>query len=192
MQHRIREEITGVLVFVGVVWIVFLLDWILPIDFNAYGLTPRNWTGLAGIVTMPFLHANFEHLLSNTAPLLVLLVLLAGSRTQSSQVVVSIILLGGSLLWIFGRPAIHVGASGLIFGLIAFLITSGLLERRVVPLLIAVLVGLLYGSTLITGVLPSLQSNISWDGHLTSAIAGAIVAFLLARPARRTGEISVE
>ena len=74
---------------------------------------------------MPFLHANLHHILSNTFPLFILLVLLAGSKARSWEIVVDIVLLGGALLWLFGRPGDVIGASGLIFGLIAFLILSG-------------------------------------------------------------------
>ena len=90
-------------------------------------------------------------------------------------------LLGGLLLWLFGRPAVHVGASGLISGLGAFLILAGLLEQRIVPLFIAILVGFLYGGSLIMGVIPRLDSTVSWEGHLFGAIAGGIVAYALTR-----------
>ena len=134
---------------------------------------------------MPFLHANLHHLISNTIPLVVLLILLAGSRAESWEVVAVIIVLGGLLLWIFGRSADHIGASGLISGLTAFLILSGFLEQRIVPLLIALLVGFLYGGSLIFGVIPRFGSNISWDGHLCGAVAGALVAFALAQNSQK-------
>ena len=139
-QHTIREEINGVLTFVGTIWAVYLISLFLP-AVDQYGVVPRHLRGLLGIPAMPFLHANLHHLISNTIPLLILLILLAGSRAQSWEVVVLIVLLGGLLLWIFGRPAVHIGASGLISGLTVFLILSGFLEERIIPLLVAVLVG---------------------------------------------------
>ena len=183
MQHTIREEFRGVVIFIGVLWAVWLIDLVLPVDLNAWGVRPRSLGGLVGIPLMPFLHAGFGHLLSNTIPLAILLTLLAGSRASSWQVVVELILLGGALLWLFGRSSsVHVGASGLIYGLIAFLIVSGLLEKRLVPLGIAILVGFLYGTTLVFGVLPSFDQRISWDGHLFGAIAGAAIAYANTRP----------
>ena len=89
------------------------------------------------------------------------------------------------LLWTFGRPAVHIGASGLISGLTAFLILSGFLEQRIIPLLIALLVGFLYGGSLALGVIPRVGSQISWDGHLCGAIAGGVVAYALTRGSRR-------
>jgi membrane associated rhomboid family serine protease len=183
-SHTIREEINAVALFVGAIWAVFFISLAFP-ALDQYGVIPRRIVGLVGIPAMPFLHANFQHLLSNTIPLVVLLILLAGSRAESWQVVLDVALLGGLLLWIFGREAVHIGASGLISGLTAFLIVAGLLEQRIVPLLIALIVGFLYGGSLILGVIPRFGSNISWDGHLCGAIAGGIVAYALARGTRR-------
>ena len=182
-QHTIREEIHGVLTFVGTIWAVYLVSLFLP-AVDQYGVVPRHLRGLLGIPAMPFLHANLHHLISNTIPLLILLILLAGSRARSWEVVVLIVLLGGLLLWIFGRPAVHIGASGLISGLTVFLILSGFLEERIIPLLVAVLVGFLYGGSLLLGVIPHFGSNISWDGHLCGAVAGGFVAYGLALRSR--------
>jgi membrane associated rhomboid family serine protease len=179
-RHTIQEEMRGVLLFVGSIWGGYLLSLVWP-SLEGFGVVPRRLIGLIGIPAMPFLHHSFSHILGNTIPLLVLLLLLAGSRARSWEVVVDIILLGGTLLWIFGRPAIHVGASGLVSGLAAFLILSGLLEQRIVPLLMTLIVGFLYGGSLVFGVIPRLGSNISWEGHLCGAVAGAIVAYVLAR-----------
>ncbi|PID49109.1 MAG: rhomboid family intramembrane serine protease [Proteobacteria bacterium] len=179
--HRIREELPMMLAFVALIWLVFLSDLVLPGSFDHYGLVPRDMGGLVGIFTMPFLHGNFGHLLSNTVPLLVLLTLLAGSRADSIKVVLVIVILGGLLLWLMGRGAsLHIGASGLVFGLAAFLVVSGLLERRPLPLFIAVLVVLLYGSTLVSGLMPW-QRGVSWEGHLFGVMAGIAAAWWLAR-----------
>jgi membrane associated rhomboid family serine protease len=187
--HTVRQELSWVAMFIGAIWAVFLLDRFLPLE--RFGLVPRQWSGLIGVVAMTFLHANWSHLLSNTVPLFILLTLLAGSRARSGGIVVAIILVGGMLLWLFGRTALHIGASLLIFGLITFLLASGLLfERRPVPVIVALIVGLLYGFTLLAGVLPRVGSGnaISWDGHLSGALAGLGTAYLLTRPdPRRAG-----
>lgn len=178
MKHRIKEELHFVLMFVGIVWAVYFIDWLLPGTFNVFGLAPRQTSGLIGLVTMPFLHGNWEHLVGNSVPLVVLLCLLAGSRANTYTVVPQIMLVGGLLLWLFGRPqTIHVGASGLIYGLIAFLIVSGFTEKRLSAIVIAIFVGVTYGATLVGGILPiSVDAGVSWDGHLFGAIGGAIVA----------------
>ncbi|UJS24568.1 rhomboid family intramembrane serine protease [Thiothrix winogradskyi] len=177
--HRIREELPLVLLFLATIWGVFLLDRILPLE--RLGLIPRDLGGLIGIVTMPFLHSNFTHLLNNTVPLAVLLTLLAGSRTDSRAAVALVAVVGGVLLWLFGRGhSLHIGASGLVFGLAVFLIVSGALERRIVPLLVSAFVAFTYGTTLLTGISPW-QAGVSWDGHLLGGVAGGLVAWLLVR-----------
>ncbi|EIJ35464.1 rhomboid family intramembrane serine protease [Thiothrix nivea] len=177
--HRIREELPAVILFLLAIWGVFVLDRFLPLE--QYGLIPRDWGGLVGVVTMPFLHANFPHLLNNSVPLAVLLTLLAGSRADSRLAVILVAVAGGLLLWLFGRGhSLHIGASGLVFGLAVFLIVSGILEKRTVPLLVSVFVAFTYGTTLLGGILPW-QPGVSWDGHLFGGIAGALVAWLLVR-----------
>ncbi|MBM4089552.1 MAG: rhomboid family intramembrane serine protease, partial [Planctomycetes bacterium] len=143
-----KLKLKSTLVFVGTVWAIHLLNIVLSlpmIDFplDAFGLRPRTLAGLPGIVTMPLLHASLGHLIGNTIPLLVLLVLLAGSRERSWDIVTGIILLGGGLLWLVGRDHVHVGASGLISGLVAFLVLRGVFEKRLAAVLVAVVTFLL-------------------------------------------------
>jgi membrane associated rhomboid family serine protease len=169
-----------ILVFIGIIWAVFLLSLMVP-SLRTFGVIPRTMVGLAGIPSMPFLHANLYHLSSNTVPLVILLTLLAGSKARSWEIVVDIVLLGGLLLWLFGSRANHIGASALVFGLVVFLLISGILERRLIPLLISFAVGFLFGGTLIWGIVPRFGSQISWDGHLCGAVAGGVVAYALTR-----------
>ncbi len=163
-------------------WLVFVVDLILPPDLRRLGLYPRSVSGIVGIPLMPFLHASFDHLLGNTISLIILLFLLVGSRKDSWWVVGCIVLVSGALLWIFGRPAVHVGASGVTFGLCSFLITVSIRERRVIPVVIGILVGLIYGGTMLTGVIPRWQSDISWDGHLCGLLAGGLAGFWFSTP----------
>ena len=179
-SYSIREELSSIVAFIAVIWGVFVVSRFMP-SLNSCGVVPRTLRGLAGIPAMPFLHANLHHVLSNTFPLLILLALLASSAARPWMIVVGIALLNGALLWLLGRPKTHIGASGLIFGLIAFLILSGFLERRLASMAIAVIVLFFYGGTLLFGVLPRLRSQVSWEGHFCGAVAGAIVAYALTR-----------
>jgi len=174
----VRRELNGILIAVGLMWLVFFVDLLLPISLTRYGMVPRTISGLIGIVTMPFLHARFGHILNNTVPLVVLLVLLFGSHPHPVRVTVSLIGLSGVLLWLFGisRSDVHIGASGLIYALIAFLIVAGVRQRNPIPIAISLLVGVLYGGTLLWGVLPFSGEHISWDGHLLGAVAGGLLA----------------
>ena len=164
-------------VFAAALWLVFIADWILPGDFNQWGIVPRSLHGLWGILFSPFLHADLGHLLSNFIPLMILLAMLLLTQREGWWIVLQILLLGGLLLWVFGRPAMHIGASGLIYGLIAYLMTAGFRQGRFGPALAALVVGFLYGGTLLWGVLPTVGEHVSWDGHLTSAIAGGLLGY---------------
>ncbi|MGB1010496.1 MAG: rhomboid family intramembrane serine protease [Thiolinea sp.] len=180
--HQIREELPLVAAFIAAIWVVFVLDRFLPLE--NLGLVPRNISHLPGILAMPFLHGDWGHIMSNTVPLIVLLTLLAGSKANSRWIVLGIVVMGGLLLWLFGRgSALHIGASGLVFGLAVFLIVSGFLERRTVPIIVAVVVTFLYGSSLLSGIMP-FQKGVSWDGHLFGGLAGGLVAWFMARNLR--------
>ena len=175
--HSVKAELSLALIFVSTIWLVFILDRFLPLE--VFGLVPRTIGGLTGIVTMPFLHQDLRHIFSNTPPLILLLTLLAGSRGNSKVIVSLLVVVGGVLLWLFGRGhSLHIGASGLVFGLITFLIASGFFEKRMRTMIISGLVGFLYGTTILMGILPG-QSGVSWDGHLFGGIAGVLVAWLL-------------
>ncbi len=180
--HEIRQEFLGICLFIGAIWLVFLLDRFLPLEH--LGLIPRTFRGIVGIVACPFLHLNLGHIMANTVPLFILLMLLAGSRSDSATVVSGIIILGGVLLWGFGREARHIGASSLIFGLVTFMMVSGVLERRWQAILVALVVAILYGTTLMSAVMP-FQPGVSWDGHLFGAVAGVVMAWQLARSSGR-------
>lgn len=180
-NDAVKKQAYPILVLLLAMWLVQIVDAIIPIDLNQLGLQPRTLRGLPGIALMPFLHAGFGHLISNTIPLAILLGLTVASRHRAWPVIVAIIIGNGVLLWFLGRNASHVGASGLVFGLIAYLITVGIREKQLVSLAIAVVVGFLFGATLIIGVIPSFGSVVSWEGHLMGAISGVIVAVKTSR-----------
>jgi membrane associated rhomboid family serine protease len=108
---------------------------------------------------------------------MILLSMLLVTQRDGWWIVLQIVLLGGLLLWIVGRSAMHVGASGLIYGLIAYMMAAGFRQGRFGPALAALVVGFLYGGTLLSGVLPTVGEHVSWDGHLTSAIAGGLLGY---------------
>ena len=170
---------TALAAFVGLLWVVQVVNWITGYGFNAaFGLIPRHVSGLDGVIAMPLLHGSFAHLLTNTPPLLVMGGLLVATATRALLAVnAAVIGLGGGLVWLFGSSAIHIGASGLVFGWFGFLVARGFVDRSPVTLGAALLVGFLYGSIL-WGVLPG-QTGVSWEAHLFGAIAGAAAAFLV-------------
>jgi membrane associated rhomboid family serine protease len=160
--------------FVALIWLVELVDLLLfGGALDRAGIRPRSEGGLWGIVLAPFLHAGPAHLIANTVPLLVLgwLVMVRGMRDWL-WVTVVVVLLGGLGVWLFGRPAtIHVGASGLAFGYLGYVLMRGFFERSLAAIAIAVVAGLLYGGAL-WGVLPG-QRGVSWEGHFFGLAGGA-------------------
>jgi membrane associated rhomboid family serine protease len=138
-----------------------------------FGIQPRRGHGLLGILTAPFVHDNFSHLLANLPPFLVLggLVLRHGSQIFLETATV-LLALSGALLWIFGRKGSHVGMSGIIFGFLGYLLGLAYFSKELWDLLIAVVVLLVYGGML-AGMKPARNST-SWEGHLLGFVAGLI------------------
>jgi membrane associated rhomboid family serine protease len=166
-------------------WVVELLDQLSGHQLDQLGIHARDIDGMPEILTAPFLHAGWDHLISNSLPFLVLgfLVLLSGlARWLVASLI--IIVISGLTAWFF-TPAntIILGASGLIFGWLTYLLARGLWSRRPAQVVIAVLVLLVYGG-LIWGVFPG-SAGISWQAHLGGAIAGVLAAWLLHRRASR-------
>ncbi len=147
------------------------------------GIRPRQLQGLLGIAFSPFLHRDFGHLIANTVPFLVLgwLVLLqegigdgTGGNSDFYAITMTILLVGGLGTWIFGRDAVHMGASGLVFGYIGFLLAGAYIGPTVLTLGFALLVFWLYGNQL-WGMLPSSSEKaVSWEGHLFGFVGGIV------------------
>lgn len=173
----------AVLVLVAVMWAVELVDAVLPVSLDRLGITGRTAVGLLGIPAAPLLHVGFGHLLANTVPFVVLGLLVAWrSRDRFWGVLGVIVVLGGLGVWLLTSPStITLGASGVLFGFAAYLVTAGLITRHWVDVVVAIGVVAVYG-TMLTGVLPfAVPPGVSWLGHLTGALAGVAAAILLAR-----------
>ncbi len=175
-----REVLLAPLVLVGIVWLAEIVDAVSPEQLDRFGIQPREGDGLTGVVLAPFLHAGFGHLMANTVALLVLGFLVAASTRRFWSVAAAITLIGGLAVWLIASPGtVHVGASGLVYGLAAYLVAYGIFTRRPVSILVALAVVFVYGSMII-GVLPG-QPGISWESHLFGAVAGALVAWWQSR-----------
>lgn len=159
---------------------IFAIDFLLGGLLKGYGVRPRDIDNVYTIMTAPWLHGNASHLLSNLSAFIVLsyISLLQGVRYYFKASAI-IIILGGALLWIFGRDATHIGASGWIFGLWALLIARAWLDRSLFNIIIGLAVLFFYGSMAL-GLLP-LQSHVSFESHIFGAIAGIFAATFLKR-----------
>ncbi|AKN16567.1 rhomboid family intramembrane serine protease [Mycobacterium haemophilum] len=194
-NRRPRWMVGGatILTFVALLYLVELIDQLTRHSLDANGIKPLKTDGLSGVIFAPVLHANWQHLMANTIPLLVLgfLMTLAGlSRFALATAMVWI--LGGFGTWLIGDlgsscgPTDHIGASGLIFGWLAFLLVFGLFVRKVWDIIIGLVVLFAYGGVLL-GAMPVLGrcGGVSWQGHLCGAIAGVVAAYLLSVPERK-------
>ena len=172
-----------VVVLLGVMWLLEILDAALPGDLDQFGIESRDVDGLTGVAASPFLHADFAHLMANTVPFLILGSIVALRKPRRFwPIVITITVVGGFAVWLLGPTnTVTIGASGVVFGFLTYLITAGILTRHWLDVVIAVGVLFVYGGILI-GALPfGVSSGVSWLAHLTGAAAGVLAAFLFAR-----------
>ncbi|MES2617082.1 MAG: rhomboid family intramembrane serine protease [Bacteroidota bacterium] len=162
--------------YIVAMWIAFFLQDRLGL-VQMLALYPKDYTHLLGIITTPFLHQNLSHITSNTLPLAVcLFCLFYFYRDISVRVLIICHLATGVLIWLFARPAFHIGASGVVYALVLFLLTSGFIrQNRQLKILALVVLSIQTG--LIWGIVPQ-DGEISWESHLFGAIIGALVAFM--------------
>lgn len=167
---------------VVLMWAIEIIDHLPGMNLDVYGIIPRRIIGLRGILFAPFLHGNFPHLIANTVPFLTLGWLVMLRRTGDFWIVTAIAaLIGGLGTWLIAPSfSVHIGASGIIFGYLGFLLSRGYFERNFASIALSLTVGILYGG-LLWGVLPR-QPGISWQGHLFGFIGGVVAARILAAP----------
>jgi membrane associated rhomboid family serine protease len=166
--------------FAALLWIIEIIDQVGNLDLDRFGIRPREVSGLWGVVTAPFLHADYAHMASNTLPVILIgwVVMLSGLRTWAIVTAI-IIVLGGFLTWLFGpSDTLIVGASGMVFGWLGYLLARAFFSRRLKWILVAVAVLFFFG-TLLFGLFPTLNSDVSWQAHVCGFIAGIAAGGLL-------------
>jgi membrane associated rhomboid family serine protease len=179
MKEKIRffESIYYPLIFIMVIWGIKITEMISGLSLVILGIYPREITGLPGIIFAPLVHGNLSHLFSNSGPLLVL-----GStvfyfyKPVTFRVVFHSWITTGIVVWISGREAYHIGASGLIYSIASFLFFSGFIRRSVELIAISFVVVFLYGG-MIWGIFP-LSDGISWESHLMGGVVGLVMAVI--------------
>lgn len=170
-----------VLALAALMWVGEIADSLADHRLDRYGIEPRDGDGLIGVVAAPFLHAGFGHLVSNTVPFLLMGFAIAfkgAARVLAVTVIVGAV--SGVGTWLVAPDdTLHVGASGVVFGYATYLLSRGFFDRDVLELAIGLVVGAIWGTALVGGLLP--QEGISWQGHLFGAIGGVVAARALAR-----------
>ena len=186
-RARFRRAALRAACFIALLGLVSLLQWATDRHWDVLGLRPRDAAGLAGILFAPLLHGGLAHLVANALPLLVVGTATLYLYPNASRWVLPAVYIGpGIAVWLLGRSAVHVGASGIVYGLVAFVFCAGLLRRDRRAIAASLLVSFLYGA-LVWGVLP-LRPEVSWETHLAAALIGVATAFATRHrdiPARR-------
>ncbi len=177
-QLRFSPEVFGYpLLFVMVLWVVYWVESRFNINFNTYGIYPRTLEGLRGIIFSPFIHGSLKHLFNNSVPLFVLSAALFYFYRQIRWKVLLLgLLFTGLATWVIGRPSLHIGASGVVYMLVAFLFFKGIFSKQFQLTALALAVVFLYGG-LLWYVFP-VNPEISWEGHLSGFFVGLVFAFL--------------
>lgn len=179
-RRNFRLALKTALIFTALLWLILIVDSYLGLELKRFGLRPKHFEGLIGIFTAPLLHGGAEHMFANTLPLIVSLSAILYLYPRSAARVIPIIWLGsGALAWLIGRPSLHFGASGFVYGLLAYVFISGIFRFDMRSVAVSIMVWFLYGS-MIWGVLP-IRPNMSWELHLSGAILGVALAIVFKR-----------
>lgn len=184
MSQRLGTDRTNALLLVvamvGLMWILEVVDIAADNRLDNYGIHPRDVDGLAEILSAPFLHAGFGHLVSNTVPFLAMGAAIAlGGFMRVALVTLIVAVVSGLGTWLIAASnSVHLGASGVVFGYATYLVSRGIFSRRFSELAVGVVVVAIWGVGLLQGLLP--QERISWQAHLFGAIGGVVAASVLA------------
>jgi membrane associated rhomboid family serine protease len=187
-----REGIGLLFAIVALMWVVEVINSIDNNGLDGDGIYPRNVGRLWGILTAPFLHVSFAHLISNTIPFLFMgLIIALRGAGRVALVTLIVIVVGGLGTWLIAPShSVTVGASGVVFGYAAYLLTRGLFDRSALELLTGAIVGVVWGGALLSSLVP--HYGISWQGHASGAVGGVVAAWLLARERQRPGPQPVD
>ncbi|MCW5921601.1 MAG: rhomboid family intramembrane serine protease [Saprospiraceae bacterium] len=175
-RRHFYESMRFPLFAIAVLWLVHFYQVAVGFDPGEYGIMSRRLWGLRGILTGPLVHGSWGHLISNSFPLFVLTgISLYFYRKVAIRAFWMIYLLTGLAVWVFARPVSHIGASGVVYGLVAFIFWNGIFRRSLRSIILAAVVMLLY-SGMFMGILPD-QEGISWESHLLGSLAGILASF---------------
>ncbi|MDM7859668.1 rhomboid family intramembrane serine protease [Alteromonas sp. ASW11-36] len=176
----VKTHLRFILVICFVLIIIEIINMFTGRMLSGFGLLPRSVNSLPMIFTSPFIHGNWAHLLANLTTLVVMLLLMT-TQNQRRMLGISlwIITFTGLCVWLFGRTAMHLGASGVVYGYFGFLLLAGWRSKRKRMMFISIVVAILYGSLLL-GILPT-GGFVSWESHLFGFISGIIAAWYWAK-----------
>lgn len=176
MQKKVVDSFKVATWLVAVLWFIHLLQYITDSDFGFLGTHPRQIWGLRGIIASPLIHADMQHLISNSVPIFLLTsTIFFFYQKVATRAYLMIYILTGLMVWIFARTVYHIGASGVVYGLVSFIFWNGIFRRSLQSIVLALVVTVLY-SGYFAGILPN-QEGISWESHLLGGLVGIFVAY---------------
>ncbi len=171
--------------WVALLWALEVVDYATGHALDAYGIQARNPESLPFLLTAPFLHFGFDHVASNSVPLLVLGFIAALSGIRRFLAVCGLIVLADGIgVWLIGSPGMGAGASGVVFGLIGYLLVRGFVERKVLGIAVSLGVAAVWGGSVFAGIFLT-PEHVSWQAHLCGLVAGMAIAAFHRRPAPR-------
>lgn len=179
--EKLWETAQWPLYFILFLWLILLADLITGRSLSAFGILPRHLSGLKGIFFAPLIHGSPGHLFNNSIPLLISSAVIIHFYKRIAVVVIAMIwLLTGLLVWIFAKPAFHIGASGLVYGMVSFIFWTGLFNQDRKSIVLALIMLFLYGGMFI-GILPD-KPGVSWESHLIGGLVGILIAYVFRIP----------
>lgn len=165
------------IVLIIILWAIHIYQFVSEVSLGHLGIYPKHFSGLKGIITSPLIHGDFNHLISNTFPLFMLTVTINFFYRKTAFIsFILIYVMTGVVVWIFARPVYHIGASGVVYGLLSFVFWTGIFRRNLKSIVLSLVVTILY-SGYIWGVLP-IKQGVSWESHLYGAIVGIVIAYI--------------
>ncbi len=173
-KHALRPA----LILISIMWLFHLMQLVVQEQWVHLGILPRQVEGAVGILTAPLIHGSIQHLISNTFPMIFLMVVLDLAYPRSARYAFVFIYIGTGIgMWLFARSNYHIGASGVVYGLVSFLFWTGLFRKNIRSIALSLAILFLY-SGYIWGIFPN-KPGISWDGHLIGALVGIVTAYFL-------------
>jgi membrane associated rhomboid family serine protease len=176
-NNNIFQQLVFPVITVALMWFVKILEVAQGTKFTRWGIYPREWDGFIGILTAPFIHSDWEHLMSNSLPMLMLMgIVMVFYKRVAIPSIILITVLTGFTVWLFARESYHIGASGVVYGLVSFLAWTGIFRRNLKSIILALVILVMYGGYF-HGIVPN-KEGVSWESHLFGGLVGILTAFL--------------
>lgn len=175
-ENDIFQQLLLPTAIVSLMWLVKIIEAVKGVKYTRLGIFPRDWDGAIGIITAPFIHSDWQHLMSNSLPMFMLLgMMMVFYKRVAVPSLLIITIFTGFTVWLFARESYHVGASGVVYGLVSFLAWTGIFRRNLKSIILALVILVMYGGYF-HGIVPT-KEGVSWESHLCGAIAGIFTAF---------------